>query len=204
MSSRDGPTMCGKRRCRRRDDDLGVVHAQRRLRQVGHAGRRPAGRGAPTSAASCTRRMCCRRLAHRAEHLVVALMADQDDGVAFPGEADRLEMDLGDQRAGGVDGAQAAAAAAAARMAGATPWALYRTVAPCRHLVDVDRRRRRRACGSARPPGGCGRSRGRRTAACRTVSSARSRLSIAMLTPAQKPRGLARMIFTSRPPCRSW
>src|SRR5262245_41716281 len=28
-------------------------------------------------------------------------------------------------------------------------------------------------------------------------SNARSRLSIAMLTPAQKPRGLARMIFTS-------
>src|SRR5438105_742094 len=28
-------------------------------------------------------------------------------------------------------------------------------------------------------------------------SRARSRLSIAMLTPAQKPRGLARMIFTS-------
>ena len=67
-----------------------------------------------------------------------------------------------------------------------------------------DRRRRRRACGSARRPGGCGRSRDRRTAACRRARRARSRLSMAMLTPAQKPRGLARMIFTAVLPGKGW
>ena len=94
-------------------------------------------------------------------------------------------MDLGDERAGGVDGAEPAAAAAA-RMAGATPW---RCRARSRHrgsrrsideddaplpealddvpvvddlVIDVERRAEE--------------------------LEARSRLSIAMLTPAQNPR----------------
>ena len=50
------------------------------------------------------------RLAHGADDLVVPLVADQDDGVAFLGVADRLEMDLDDQRAGGVDGQQSSPA----------------------------------------------------------------------------------------------
>ena len=68
--------------------------------------------------------MLSRRLAHGAEHLVVALVADEDDRVALAGEANRFEVDLGHQRAGGVDGPQAALLGEAARIAGATPWAL--------------------------------------------------------------------------------
>src|SRR5579885_2044742 len=44
-----------------------------------------------------------RRLAQRADDLVVVLMPDQNDRVALFGEFDRLQMNLGDQRAGGVD-----------------------------------------------------------------------------------------------------
>ena len=47
-------------------------------------------------------------LAHGADDLVVPLVADQDDGVAFAGVLDRFEVDLGDERAGGVDGEEAA------------------------------------------------------------------------------------------------
>ncbi len=36
------------------------------------------------------------------------LVADQDDGVAFARELDGFQMDLGDQRAGGVDDGEAA------------------------------------------------------------------------------------------------
>ncbi len=44
-----------------------------------------------------------RRLARRALHLLVALVADQEDVVVVGGEALRLVVDLGHQRAGGVD-----------------------------------------------------------------------------------------------------
>ncbi len=48
-------------------------------------------------------------LAHRALDLLVAVVADEDDGVALGGELERLAVDLGHQRAGGVDRAQPAA-----------------------------------------------------------------------------------------------
>ena len=44
-----------------------------------------------------------RCLPHGANHLVVAVMANEDDVVAFGGEAADLQMYLGDQGAGGVD-----------------------------------------------------------------------------------------------------
>ncbi len=50
------------------------------------------------------------RFAHRADDLVVAFVADQDDGVAFSRVADGFEMDLDDERAGGVDGEEPALA----------------------------------------------------------------------------------------------
>ena len=46
--------------------------------------------------------------AHGANHLVVPFMPDEHNGVALLGEADRFEVHLGHQRAGGVDGAQLA------------------------------------------------------------------------------------------------
>jgi hypothetical protein len=48
------------------------------------------------------------RLARRADHLFVALVADQHDVVVVGGEAARLDVHLGDQRAGRVDRPQAA------------------------------------------------------------------------------------------------
>ena len=48
------------------------------------------------------------RLAHGAHHLVVVGVADEDDRVALARVADRFEVDLGHQRARGVDHAQAA------------------------------------------------------------------------------------------------
>ena len=46
--------------------------------------------------------------AHGADDFVVAFVADQDDGVAFASVADGFEVDLDDERAGGVDGEQPA------------------------------------------------------------------------------------------------
>ena len=48
------------------------------------------------------------RLAHRALDLLVTGVADQDDRVAVGGELQRLAMDLGDERARGVDRLQLA------------------------------------------------------------------------------------------------
>ena len=48
------------------------------------------------------------RLAGRALDLLVAVVADHDDRVALLGELPRLDVDLGDERAGGVDRAQVA------------------------------------------------------------------------------------------------
>src|SRR3954454_10466432 len=47
-------------------------------------------------------------LPHRPLDLLVAVVADEDDGVALGRELERLAMDLGHQRAGGVDRAQPA------------------------------------------------------------------------------------------------
>ena len=47
---------------------------------------------------------------------------------------------------------------------------------------------------------GCGRSRGARRPAHCAVASARSTMSIARTTPAQKPRGCARITFMQKPP----
>ena len=47
------------------------------------------------------------RLAHRAFDLLVAVVADEHDRVALLGEAARLDVHLGDERAGGVDRLQA-------------------------------------------------------------------------------------------------
>ncbi len=43
------------------------------------------------------------RFAEGADHFVVVGVADQDDRIVLTGKANRFQMDLGDQRAGGVD-----------------------------------------------------------------------------------------------------
>ena len=59
-----------------------------------------------------------RRLAERADRLVVVVVADEDDRVALLGVVDGLEVHLGDERAGRVDRLEAASAAAIARTCG--------------------------------------------------------------------------------------
>ena len=69
------------------------------------------------------------RLAGRPLDLLVAGVADQDDRVALLGELARLDVDLGDERAGGVDRPQVARSALS-WTAGATPWAEKTTSSP--------------------------------------------------------------------------
>ena len=66
----------------------------------------------------------------RALDLLVALVADEHDVEAGGGEAARLGVDLGDQRAGRVDHVEPRARGACSRTAGETPWAEKITVAP--------------------------------------------------------------------------
>ena len=61
-----------------------------------------------TSSAVCDQDDALRRLAGRPFDLLVALVADHHDRVAVGGEAPRRDVDLGHQRAGGVDRPQAA------------------------------------------------------------------------------------------------
>src|SRR5690606_13242944 len=49
-----------------------------------------------------------RSFAHRADDLIVALMDDEHDEVALAGETPGFRMDLGDERAGGVDDSEVA------------------------------------------------------------------------------------------------
>ena len=46
------------------------------------------------------------RFAHRTEHFIVAIVADQDNCIATFGIFDRLQMHLRDQRTSRVDGEQ--------------------------------------------------------------------------------------------------
>ena len=82
-----------------------------------------------TSAAVWTRAMAPRRLAERALDLLVPGVPDEHDQVALGREPPRLDVHLGDQRAGRVDRVQAAAEALG-RTAGETPCAENTTVAP--------------------------------------------------------------------------
>src|SRR5207244_12085858 len=87
------------------NDHLGVVHAERRLREVGNLG---AGRKVERLRLYLVLHQAdaARRLADRAGDLVMPLVTDEEDGVPLPGEADGFEVDLGDQGTGGVDGVE--------------------------------------------------------------------------------------------------
>ena len=100
--------MFGKRSRSAGDDREGLVDRERRLRDVGELVR-----VGDLERVDVGDRLDehdrLGRLAHRALDLLVAVVADQHDRVALAGELDGLAMDLGDERAGGVDRLQVAA-----------------------------------------------------------------------------------------------
>ena len=112
---------------------------------------------ASTSAIGLDEDDVLRRLARGPLDLLVALVADQHDRVALLGELARLDVDLGDQRAGGVDRPQAAG-----RRRWRARWARRRgrrrRRARPRAPRSPPRRRSRRARRAARPRACCGRS----------------------------------------------
>ena len=112
----------------------------------------------------------------------------EHDRVSLAGVANRLEVDLGHQRAGGVDRSQPPLVGHAADF-GRHAVRRVEQRAPPRALRPNRRRTRPPRRESVRRRTCCGRSRDRRRSACRKRLIASSRLSIAMLTPAQKPRG---------------
>jgi hypothetical protein len=108
MSRMSGPTISVKTLLQRGDDALGVVDAQRGLGDVGDRGVGPAAsapRHRRRSAPACTGPP---NLAHGALDLGMAGMADQDQRCGPCDIALALVVDLGDQRAGGVQHRQAA------------------------------------------------------------------------------------------------
>jgi hypothetical protein len=102
MSSVIGLRMCGNFFLERRGNRLGVVEAERGLRQVGDA---VVSRDVQLLdlAHALDHVRAVRRFAERADDLVVVAVADQDDREFLPRVADGFGVDLGDQRAGGVD-----------------------------------------------------------------------------------------------------
>ena len=143
MSSLCGPTIVGKRASAPRR-----CPACRRPTASSGSRRRAAcrGLGAASSASRCTSAMFSTRmtapfgqLAERADHLGMAGMADQDDRVAAPEMQLGLAMDLGDQRAGRVDGERSCASARFGR---------HRL----RHAMGREDHRARRSSGSRRVP----------------------------------------------------
>jgi hypothetical protein len=71
----------------------------------------------------------CGTFAQRADHLVVILVADEHDAETVAREPHRFQVNLGDQRAGGVDDVQAPLLGLR-RTVGATPCALKMARAP--------------------------------------------------------------------------
>ncbi len=102
--------MFGKPLLEHRDHLRGVVHRQRRLRHIGELVRvvRHEGRGLLRGLDEAHRAR--RQLPHGAGDLGVAGMADQDDLAAAPEVDFGFAVDLGDQRAGRVDGDEIAPA----------------------------------------------------------------------------------------------
>ena len=107
MSSLLGPTIVREPLAQPADDAVGLVDRQRGLREVGD----PVGivHLEPVHVLlGLDQDEVVGRLAHRALHLLVALVADQHDRVALGRELLGLHVHLGHQRAGGVDGLQPA------------------------------------------------------------------------------------------------
>ena len=110
-------------------------------------------------------------------------------------------MDLGNERARGVDGGQATRAGLLPHLRADAVGAINQA-APFGHFVDRRRRTQRRGGENSPRRDCCGRSRDRRRAADPKSSKRRSRVRIAITTPAQKPWGLAnRTLMVRSLPC---
>ncbi len=169
MSSDFGPTIA-RELVRAGGDDLRrLVDRQGRLGDVGDPARGPGPRASSTSSAVCTRTMLAGASPVVPSTSSWPCVADQHDRVAVGGELARLDVDLGHQRAGGVDRVQIAGWRAFSCTVGGDAVGGEDDQLPLRHLgllVDEDRaplRRaaRRRACCGRSP---CGRRPGARTA----------------------------------------
>ena len=99
------------------DDPRGVVDGERRLREVGEFVAGAEGKRVDFLG-GFHEREGIGRLAHRADHLVVPLVADEHDVVALLRVLDRLQVDLRHQWAGGVDRPQPAVRRHAAHLGG--------------------------------------------------------------------------------------
>ena len=170
-------------------EDVGpVVVAERGLGQEGDG---PAGVGQGVDVGLGLDQVDRRRgHGHGAHRLVVALVADVDDGVALARPHLDLVVDLGDQGAHGVDHEPAPRARAAATTSGADPWALSMRGAPSGTSATSSTKttpsRRKRSTTSwlwtiswKQYTGG---------SKTRTIQA---RALIAISTPAQNPRGAA-------------
>ena len=92
------------------DDVFGFVEAERGLGEKGDAVR--IGNGERLYLLGIADYLGYERsLAESADDFVVVVVADEDEGITFLGELDGFDVDLGDERAGGIDHAQAAAGA---------------------------------------------------------------------------------------------
>ena len=151
-----------------RDDRGGVVDRQRRLRDVGELLRRVRLEGAGVGLGLDQRDRARRQLAHGADHLRMAGMADQHDLAALAEVELGLAVHLGDQRAGGVEMEEVAAAAPPP----APPWRRHGPRRPPAGRSPgsrrAPRRRPRPSPSGRRRRSGCGRSRGAHRPARRT------------------------------------
>ena len=102
-----GANNVGKPSFQADDDPRSVVDREGRLRQIGETILRAEGERVDILR-RIDEREGLRRLPHRADHLVMPLVADEHDLVAALGVLDRLEVDLRHQWAGGIDRQEAA------------------------------------------------------------------------------------------------
>ena len=165
MSSLFGPGDRREALAQPADDAVGLVHRERGLGEVGQA------LGVvdlePVHVLlGLDQDEVVGRLAHRALHLLVALVADEHDRVALGGELLGLHVHLGHERAGGVHRPQARAPRSWRARWGPRRGPRTRPSRP-RARRSPPPRTRRRGRAAARPRACCGRSPCARTPAGR-------------------------------------
>ena len=102
MSCAGGPCRCGNRSFKPADQVARFVQAEGGLGEVSHA--RRVRKLQPVDILQGFHQVAAvRHFAQRADHLIVVLVPDEHDAVAVAREPHRLQVHLGDQRAGGVD-----------------------------------------------------------------------------------------------------
>ena len=147
---------------RARRPSRGATASSARAARPGRRSRAARRRRRPIS----TRWIDVGRDGHRADRLLVTLVADVHDVVALAGAHLHLVVHLGDERAHGVDD-EAAGRPRGLDDLGRRAVRRQHERRPGRHLARCRRRRRRRGRRTAARPAGCGRSRGSSTPAAR-------------------------------------